>query len=473
MGVKRPAINPCLRRRLFWSIPFLVSALLSLVCFTTLGLYLFPDTVHDLCHTRWFGERELIKRTPGFPLVLEIFGTLIPRADWRLPALSLFQHGLILVDILLIQLIFRDRKQPTLAWIASFCWAVDGRNHVLAQITQTEPVFITLSILWIWATSRWFDRRTWFWAVVGGVTLGLLLPFRTVGILAFPVAAIAFFLLRGPKPWGQSTGYLFAALVVIAAFLWRNEQILGKDSLVEERGLHLLHGVVYHFDELPDKPACREITQLAKEAGYDIYGRDTLWGFAPIIIEKTGRSPVEADALMGDAALEAILDRPIDFVLASVEAIFWSTRSVDPAHTIAVGMDDEYFDNYGRWYEEQFDPKVEELIAKFPIQNREPFLGNGVGYRIIKEFTTTHASNIWRGWWVFPAMIVLGFMALGSRDAGLILCAGFAIATIWASAAGEAPQTRFYQGSVAPFMMAFWMGASKIRRSVAPLLEQK
>jgi len=471
--VKWLRISPCLRRRLFWSIPFVVSALLSLICFTTLGLYLFPDTVPDLCHTRWFGERTFITRTPGFPLVLEIFGTIVPKAEWRLPTLSIFQHGLILVDILLIQLIFRDRGQPALAWVASLCWAVEGRNHVLAQITQTEPVFITCSILWIWATLRWFQRRTWFYAVIGGMALGLLLPFRTIGIVAFPVAATAFLLLRGSKPWAQSTGYLVAAVVVISAFLWRNDRILGIDRLVEERGLHLLHGVVYHFDELPDQPACREIEGLALDAGYDIYGRDTLWDFAPIIVNETGRSPQEADSLMGHAAMEAIIDRPFDFFLASIRAIFWSTRVADPADNIAVGMDKEHFDKFAVWYTGYFSEDVNALIEKFPVQKREPLLKNGIGYRIIKEFTTTHASNLWRGWWVFPAMVVLGFMALGSRDAGLILCAGFAIAAVWGSAAGEAPQPRFYQGCVAPFMMAFWMGASKVRRSVAPLLELK
>jgi len=433
-----------------------IALFLITICLGNLSNYIYFDTLADLQESTFGPEQPdgFVNRPPVPQLIWEGFYKVVPEAI-RLPTYTILQNGFVLIELFLIWQFFRTREQPVLALVAPILWALHGRNYILAHTTQSEPLFIFLTMIWLAIAARWFAKRDWGSAIALGLILGLLPATKSIGLIAVVLVGMAYILSPGHGGIRMTTQLCLAYVMAFGigvGFMAINEKRIGSFSIVDEKGLHLLSRIVSHGEQLPEKPASNQITEAAKASNTDLYQRDSLWAIRSYNIDQLGMTPFESDALMAKAAKEATLENPGQILWGNIVNLFDCTRRDDAVWSIPVGMDEDYYDEHGLYWS-KLSQKEYDLYSQFPTVERTPRYGE-MGYRIIHHAANEFPGAMWRGWWIPPALLVLGIACLFSRDPGFILCTGFAAGNLAVSVATEASQVRFWDASVLPFILA-------------------
>lgn len=443
-------------------LPFVIVLAISTLSVLTVGNYLYSDTIADLSETSFYdGEIEPFVNRPPLPqLLLEAIGAVFPAAS-RLPAMTLMQHGFILIEVLLIGLFFKERGQHILALLVPIAWALFGWNYVLAHTTRVEPLFLFVTMIWLWLGSRWFRREDWLSAVFLGITCGLLPTVRTIGIIGVALVALAWWISPRHGGWrstAQITVVLFTATAVILGFQAINEKRLGRFSLVDESGLHFLHRVVGVEDRLPeDGVASQKLLANAEKMNLPVFQRESVWDLRNHSSWQLGMSHQEIDDLMAQVAKEAFLERPFHFVWTSLLATFPTTKAQVVGHAIPVGLNEGYYEEHGLYWQKQ-DAHIAEICANFPTRNVDP-IWDGMGYGILKSLSNRGVPGLTRGWWIPFMVAFLGILSLVRRDPSFVLAAGFAAGILLISCCTEAPQARFWESGELAFLLALGIGA--------------
>ncbi len=149
-------------------------------------------------------------------LFFSIFGDSIFVA--RLP--SIFAG---VVSILLLYLIIKKLfRSNALAFGAAFLFAVDGAMVWISRTALMEPIFLCLTLLNIFFFLQFLEQKKYFWLF--GITLGLVLLTKYIGIFLLPLYAIYLLFSRKRevfKSW-QTYAVLFLVIIVLSPVILYN-----------------------------------------------------------------------------------------------------------------------------------------------------------------------------------------------------------------------------------------------------------
>jgi len=314
-------------------------------------------------------------------------------------------------------------------------------------------------IVWLWLASKFFfEKITKKTAINCGVAMGLLASAKSVGIIAIPLFVLAYVIAALKKRLAFSAARS-VALACAAAFLTLfliagvNYLRLGKFAINEEKGLHLLSRVL--SDEqtpLPKSPACTQLQVYADELGLPLFGRDTMWALRNAIMEKTGMSFLETDQFFKKAAMEAWKDRPLSLLWGAFKGIVPSTKYDKAGWNTQIELTADNYERHKEWWADSVE-WIPPQVEIFPPRYVEPKLGDA-GFAALRVVANGHASNLWRGYYVIAALLVIGLASLFIGNPLLILAIGFSFGNILLSSISEAHLTRFWETSVPAFMIA-------------------
>jgi hypothetical protein len=225
-------------RRRDWIDLTVVAAIATLTNFTYFFLcgadFFFPDSFTYLAPAQnllrglgFFGEPGVVEtmRTPGYPLLLALFGT------HPLPVIVL-QHLLNVALVGGVYLITRRRVSRSAALVAAVLLAIDTptihvANKILSETLFTAVLFVVFLVA--------LDARH---VITTGALTGTLVLIRPVAIAYFAVLA-AYFVWRRLRP-NQIAAFVCVSLVLPLGWALRNAYHTGVFTVASVSGASLL-----------------------------------------------------------------------------------------------------------------------------------------------------------------------------------------------------------------------------------------
>jgi 4-amino-4-deoxy-L-arabinose transferase-like glycosyltransferase len=293
-----------------------------------------------------------LRRTPGYPLFI---AGVVRYVGEDLAALALVQHLLGVVVCLAVTALAVRYWGRWAGLLAGLLVALSGPLLVAEQYVMAETLFIplaTLCVAWLVLT---LERPRWWSLLIGGVLIGVAALTRPIGL----VMAVAALLALPTVHWWQrrqttsapSATWIVAlqscllhaaALIVGVALVWvawmaRNAAVHGSFSAEGNAGQTLVGRAMRHdrgfafqnpADPDPARQRAREIMRSGR-GGFVSPVRDR-------IKRELGLTDAEANRLMRDLALEAILRQP-DYYLTGTAR--WLGE-------LAIGSPERYRDHW-------------------------------------------------------------------------------------------------------------------------------
>ncbi|MFN8635093.1 MAG: glycosyltransferase family 39 protein [Chloroflexota bacterium] len=296
-----------------------------------------------------------IRRTPGYPLFITF---VVLRIGEDLAALALAQHVLGVVSCLLVAGLAIRFWGVWTGLVAGLLVALSGTLLVAEQYVMAETLFISLATVTVAWVALALERPRWWALLLGGILIGLAALTRPVGLvlavatlLALPVALwwgggamnraptrTAAVRTRFIAPAGRLLlRTVLAAIPLVAgvALVWlpwmaRNASVHGNFSADGDAGSTLVGRAMRHdkgfaFDNPSDPDPARQRAREIMRAGRG--------GFVtPVrdrIKRELGLSDAEANRLMRNLALEAILRQPGYYLYGTVRG-FWQLAQGTP-----------------------------------------------------------------------------------------------------------------------------------------------
>jgi 4-amino-4-deoxy-L-arabinose transferase-like glycosyltransferase len=279
-----------------------------------------------------------LKRTPGYPLLvaacLALFGE-------SLHPLGLVQHALGLVTAALAYLLARRLAGVSAGLLAGLLTAVAGNLLLLERQVMSETLFTTLLVAGITALVLGSQPFHWRWLFAAGLALGAATLVRPVAQALLLVAPLSLLLapaadLKRSACWRQLllgcllVGIGYACLLVpwtvrgalagegpsVGAL---GQTLIGRTARHDRREVQTDRGFVYYDEALhatdldETRLAARKMLQQAAERGSSGRAVHTR------LRRELGLSEAEADRLMRDLAVEAILQRPVYYLTGTAQ----------------------------------------------------------------------------------------------------------------------------------------------------------
>lgn len=300
-----------------------------------------------------------IKRTPGYPLLIAGVFRL-----WGedLYALATVQHALGLATAALAFILTRQFAGRGAALAAGLMTALAGNLLVYERMVMTESLFATALAAAVTLLALGVQRRSWRWLLAAGLALGVAALVRPVAQGLLVLAPLA--LLLAGRGWRHT---LVGSGVVLAGYLlvlgpWAasgnaeggavgalGQTLVGRTARHDRRDPDSGRGFIFYdprLDEADPDPlrlAARRILQEAAERGSSGRAVHTR------LRKELGLSEGDADRLMRDLAIQAILRRPDYYAIGTLQRFgrlwvtpaerlvgYWNDRS-----TIIRGWEDE------------------------------------------------------------------------------------------------------------------------------------
>ncbi|MCC7367655.1 MAG: glycosyltransferase family 39 protein [Chloroflexi bacterium] len=277
-----------------------------------------------------------LRRTPGYPLFIAL---VVRSVGEDLAALALVQHLLgVLLCLIVATLAVRYWGRWT-GLLAGLLVGLSGPLLVAEQYVMAETLFIPLASVAVGWLALTLERPRWWSLFAGGLLIGAAALTRPVGlVLAVAVVLtvpVAVWLRQRASAPSSSLGRqvravmppcvgLIAALIGGVALVWvpwmlRNAAVHGSFSAEGNAGQTLVGRAMRHdkgfafenpSDPDPARQRAREIMRGGR-GGFVSPVRDR-------IKRDLGLNDAEANRLMRDLALEAILRQPDYYLLGTV-----------------------------------------------------------------------------------------------------------------------------------------------------------
>jgi 4-amino-4-deoxy-L-arabinose transferase-like glycosyltransferase len=269
-----------------------------------------------------------LRRTPVYPLFIAF---IVRQVGEDLAALALAQHLLGVVTCLLVTALGIRFWGSWTGLLAGLLVGLSGPLLVAEQYVMAETLFIwlaTLTVAWLALT---IERPQWWALLAGGVLIGVAALTRPVGL----VLAVAALLALPLAAWwcrGLVGGGVLVAGVLLVWLPWMARNAIVHDSFSAEgnagqtlvgRAMRHDHGFAIENPNDPDSTR-----QRAREIMRDGRGR-FVTPTRDRLKRELGLTDAEANRLMRDLALEAIVRQP-DYYLLGTARWFWQLSQGAP-----------------------------------------------------------------------------------------------------------------------------------------------
>ncbi|MFN8636373.1 MAG: glycosyltransferase family 39 protein [Chloroflexota bacterium] len=342
------------------------------------------------------------KRTPGYPWSIA-FSIVAGGEDLR--SLVFFQHALGVVTagltFALGRLCFTPARVGRIVGsVAGLLVGLNGALVISEHTVMTEALFVPLvagSLTALVAALR--TRRLALYALAG-LLLGFATLTRPVAQVLLPVIPVAVVLVGGS--WRQlllrSAVALAACGLVLAPQMIHSsleqdsasvgslgQSLLGRTAR-HDRGAWTFYDPALHADEPEDRVRARKILQQAADSGSSGKAVHTR------LRRELGLSPAEADRLMRNLAVEAILRRPDYYVAGTLQRfVRMADGSVERLRDARNTTDTAR----PRWEDE---PSKHLLVPATPAEDRAQTVASGL-------------VSIWQTGYVGPVLPLLALLS--------------------------------------------------------------
>lgn len=417
----------------------------------------------------WLIGEAIAYRTPGYPWLIGVMRAWFPQP---LLGLVCLQGALWLGSVGLTALIARDlsgRRQSVGLVLGVSLAMLSSLTYTAAVLSETLFTFLLMAHLW--SMCRFVRRPALTGGVWVGLTLGLTILTRPIGLLiwvadaiflvgrwhCFPAASTDSFCRR--RGWVGAGVAGVVALACLTPWLVRNERLFGRVMLTEFVGRNVW--IVTFQDgsgaglNWPRSSSSEQLENQLTESVWNDMVSDGSWRHTWTVsraLTASGLDDASADRLMKRVAKDAISDAPVTFVKKSLRRWinFWRTRATD--------------------LPPQFAELSQQDIAAIAVtRGKEPFAGQDVwGIKVAPIDTALRFR--WSNWlsgntllvFVMVAAVMLLLWHRDTRSAGLWLAALLGYVS-GITAALEIPDYR-YRMIVEPVVVVAVVSA------VAPLL---
>ena len=269
------------------------------------------------------------KRTPGYPWLVA-FAIATGGEDLR--ALIFLQHGLGILTAGLTFALGRICFTPArvgriVGLIAGLSIALNGGMILSEHTVMTETLFVPLVVGTLTALVAALRGGNLLWFGVAGILLGFATLTRPVAQALIPVIPLTILLVsRGWRPTLVRTAVALGAFALVLV-PWMVRSAVEQDSAAvgslgqsligrtarHDRGNWTYYDPALHADEPADRVRARRILQQAADngsSGKSIHTR---------LRRELGLSPADADRLMRNLAIEAILRQPGYYVQGTIQ----------------------------------------------------------------------------------------------------------------------------------------------------------
>jgi len=398
--------------------------------------YLLP--AWDLLHGEAFAPE--LRRAPIYPLFIAGSFSL---AGTQLEVLAAVQHLLGVVTVLLTYILARRWLGVLPSVFSAGLIAVSGPILIYERYVMSETLFgalLTATILTLVLAIQKNDLR---WFAVSGVLLGIDALCRPVAQVLIGLVPLIVLALMGLNRRSLMAGAVttVAMLVILAPWALRNMGSHGTVSSAGGLGRSLIARTVKYdegfFDsehivrpgESPTevKPAARQIVYRKRN---NVRKGRSVRPVTDSIIEELHLTPGQADSVMREIAVEAILDQPNYYLIGTTQMI----------GQILVGRDEKLA---GHWrqradkdWDEQWETRLDPLITRVtPAQQ--------LGYPVAEAVTSMVQPARLRE--LLPILALIGVI-LGLRDPKrriILLPAAVTLTLVSLAAALDGPVPRY------------------------------
>jgi len=270
----------------------------------------------DVAHGELFSSPL---RPAGYPAFLR----LLDHLDLGISGIVLVNHALGLTTaVLLFAAVRRIGCPPVLALVPAAIVALNGDAIFLEHSPLSEPLYVFLTALGLYAATRTLDRTRLAWPALAGLALAAAATVRVVGLALLPVVGV-WLLLASHGPWRRrllATGAsALAALAVLGGYYALEHRATGATGL-SRAGVWHLYGRAAPFADCakftppPGTELLCETTPRHQRSTSDAYIFN--WWYSPAV--RTFGYPFattpERTAAVGQFARAAIVGQPLDYV---------------------------------------------------------------------------------------------------------------------------------------------------------------
>jgi 4-amino-4-deoxy-L-arabinose transferase-like glycosyltransferase len=352
-----------------------------------------------------------LKRPPLYPAFVALVGHWLG-SDLRY--LAAVQHLMGLGTVALTYGVGRLTFGRPVGFLSGLAAALSGGLLIYEHSVLTEAPFTFLITLAAFLCVVALRRNSGWWYAASGLTIGLASltrPHAPVMLLA--VAAVVTIRYQRWRPALRAFALAaVAAAAVIIPWMLRNQAVHGTFSVAAGEGQHLvyltavLHGGDFVFldrssppdDANPARLAARRIIQEAVDLkaarpGFEFYGLD----IHDSLMEQAGLSEAEANRVMREVALDAILARPATYARLAFEDL---TR-------IFTGQPEDLANHWDRHRQSLWQERERLRRHKYPIESSPP--RNGQESAFAELAVNIYQSARLGG--VIPALFLVGLAA--------------------------------------------------------------
>lgn len=177
-------------------------------------------TGHSYRYLNLPGQPLATHYPPGYPLVLALLWTLVPRFPANLGVFKLANVGFTAVAAVLAFRFARERLKQAKwgAALGAIIGAIALPSLYLTSMVLSEPLFLALLLLVLLLAERLLQREP---SVLGAVALGaaiaVLALVRTLGLLAMPAVLIC---LARQKRWREVQCLTISGAILLGPWVW-------------------------------------------------------------------------------------------------------------------------------------------------------------------------------------------------------------------------------------------------------------
>jgi 4-amino-4-deoxy-L-arabinose transferase-like glycosyltransferase len=297
-----------------------------------------------------------LRRTPGYPLFIAF---VVRQVGEDLAALALVQHILGVVTCLLVAALGIRFWGAWTGLLAGLLVGLSGPLLIAEQYVMAETLFISLATVAVAWLALAIERPRWWALLIGGLSIGVAALTRPVGLVLAVAALLALAVAARQRPvqsgggdqsppdlddapsaaslWDVLVRSVPRGLVLLAgvALVWlpwmaRNAAVHGSFSADGNAGSTLVGRTMRHdrgfaFENPNDPDPARQRAREIMREGRGRFVTPT----RERIKRELGLADAEANRLMRDLALEAILRQPGHYVLGTARW-FWQLSQGAP-----------------------------------------------------------------------------------------------------------------------------------------------
>jgi|GEM_PF-790453 4-amino-4-deoxy-L-arabinose transferase-like glycosyltransferase len=220
----------------------------------------YHNLAQSLIHTKSFEYFDGL-RTPGYPVFLAIFYSIIPNSIWLA---LIFQILISLASTYLVYRIASFFFSKNISLLASFLFTIDFVQIVSSVQLMSDTLFVFLFLASILFLCKFLKLNKLNRLIYSALLLGLATLVRPVSYL-FPVVVILLFIFILHENYKQklffSFLYCFVFVLVLSPWLFRNYNKYGEESLTSISGYNLLFYNVASVESYKTKTPLEKVDQ--------------------------------------------------------------------------------------------------------------------------------------------------------------------------------------------------------------------